>query len=111
MLTISSWLMFAASAQFSLLLLCDVLLMLCGSAGVADGVGGWAKQGVCSGEFARRFMASAERESKSLQCCPGAPSHLLRRGHCGVQGMKVGTHPPEHFLFMRRCLISHASRA
>ena len=69
-------------------------------AGVADGVGGWHKENVDPGEFAKQLMATAKRESRFLTICPTAPSYLMGRAHNGVHGMKVGTIPFASMSFM-----------
>ena len=54
-------------------------------------MGGWGKENVCPGEFAKQLMATAEREAQLLCRCSTAPAYLMDRAHSGVQEMKVGT--------------------
>ena len=66
-------------------------------------MGGWGKEGVCPGEFARQLMATAERESSFLAICSTAPAYLMRRAHNGVQGMKVHIVRFADMSFMNGC--------
>ncbi|KAL3131465.1 hypothetical protein ABBQ38_007773 [Trebouxia sp. C0009 RCD-2024] len=56
--------------------------------GVADGVGGWDKQGVCSGMFARQLMKGVQGAAKVVSKCPTAPFECLSMAHRSLPDIK-----------------------
>jgi len=61
--------------------LCNPLLLLDCSAGLADGVGSWIEAGVDAGIFARELMGNCKSAAKRIPPSKTAPMNILKNGY------------------------------